>query len=190
MTATPSVNEQTAPPPTSSLPPWQVGMIDIFVRAANLIGLPRSIGEIYGLLYASAQPLNFDEIAEGLEISRGSVSQGLRLLKQLGAVKTHYIPGNRKDHYVPELSIEKLVRGFMNDQVSPHLESGTSRLLVIEELLADEADPIRRQHALQRLHTLQSWHRRAAKLLPLVLTVLAGAKGLSEPSDDIGSTIV
>ncbi len=190
MTANPIVNEPAASSSNPSLPPWQIGMIDIFVRAANLIGLPRSIGEIYGLLYASARPLNFDEIADGLEISRGSVSQGLRLLRQLGAVKTYYIAGSRKDHYIPELSIEKLVRGFINDQVSPHLESGTSRLHRIEELLETEADTAHRQHALQRLHTLQSWHRRAAKLLPLALTVLAGAKGLSESSDATGTTII
>lgn len=183
MSTASSFKESADPATTSALPAWQVGMIDIFVRAANLIGLPRSIGEIYGLLYASAQPLNFDEIADGLGISRGSVSQGLRLLRQLGAVKTHYIPGSRKDHYVPELSIEKLVRGFINDQVTPHLESGTFRLEQIESLLEAEADDARRQHALQRLHTLHSWHRRAMKLLPLALTVLAGAKGLSDPAD-------
>ncbi len=190
MTTNPIVQEPVLSSGNPSLPLWQIGMIDIFVRAANLIGLPRSIGEIYGLLYASVRPLNFDEIADGLEISRGSVSQGLRLLRQLGAVKTFYIAGSRKDHYIPELSIEKLVRGFINDQVSPHLESGTSRLQQIEELLATEADTAYRQHALQRLHTLQSWHRRATKLLPLVLTVLAGSKALSESSDAPGATII
>jgi DNA-binding transcriptional regulator GbsR (MarR family) len=184
MEPTPQINK------TPSLPAWQIAMIDIFVRAANLIGLPRSIGEIYGLLFASLEPLNFDEIADGLDISRGSVSQGLRLLRQLGAVKTHYIPGNRKDHYVAELSIEKLVRGFMNDQVRPHLDSGTSRLERIEALLEEEQDPRRRHHALQRVRTLQSWHRRAGKLLPIVLTVLAGAKSLSDPSQIPGKAVI
>ena len=47
-------------------------MIDVFVRAASLIGLPRSIGEIYGLLFY-AQALSFDELVERLQISKGSV---------------------------------------------------------------------------------------------------------------------
>ena len=65
-------------------------MIDVFVRAAGLIGLPRSIGEIYGLLFCSPKALSFDELVERLQISKGSVSQGLKVLRQLGAVKLHW----------------------------------------------------------------------------------------------------
>ena len=98
---------------------WEIAMIDSFVRAAGLIGLPRSIGEIYGCLYCSPDPLTFDDIEHRLGISRGSVSGGLKTLRQLGAIKLHYIPGSRMDHYVPELSMERLVRGFIKDQFSP-----------------------------------------------------------------------
>ena len=90
-------------------------MIDVFVRAASLIGLPRSIGEIYGLLFCTPQALSFDELVERLRISKGSVSQGLKVLRQLGAVKMHYVPGSRRDHYQPELSMKRLVRGFIKD---------------------------------------------------------------------------
>jgi DNA-binding transcriptional regulator GbsR (MarR family) len=50
--------------------------------------------------------LSFDELGERLQISKGSVSQGLKVLRQLGAVKLHYVPGSRRDHYQPELSYE------------------------------------------------------------------------------------
>lgn len=165
----------TCPP----LAPWEVAMIDSFVRAAALIGLPRSIGEIYGLLYCSPDPLTFDDIEARLGISRGSVSGGLKTLRQLGAVKLHYAPGSRKDHYAPELSIERLVRGFIADQFTPHLESSAERLDAVETELADESDSALRQHGLQRLNTLRTWRRRAEKLLPLALAVLGGAKGFS-----------
>lgn len=99
-------------------------MIDVFVRAAGLIGLPRSIGEIYGLLFCAPRALTFDDLAERLQISKGSVSQGLKVLRQLGAVKLHFVPGSRRDHYEPELSIKRLVRGFVKDQLEPHLISG------------------------------------------------------------------
>lgn len=151
-------------------------MIDSFVRASALIGLPRSIGEIYGLLYCSPVPLTFDDIEARLGISRGSVSGGLKTLRQLGAVKIHYAPGSRKDHYLPELSMERLVRGFIADQFTPHLESSVERLNKVESELANEPDSTRREHGLQRLNTLRTWRRRAEKLLPLVLAVLGGAK--------------
>jgi DNA-binding transcriptional regulator GbsR (MarR family) len=164
----------------AALTPWETSMIEIFVRAANLIGLPRSIGEIYGFLFCSSQPQTFDHLVQRLGISRGSVSQGLKLLRQLGAVKLHYIAGSRKDHYVPELSMKRLVRGFVSDQFSPHIESGANRLDQIEALVANEADPALSAHIANRLGTLRSWQKRMQKLLPVILAVLGGTKFLEE----------
>jgi len=176
----------------TELAPWEVAMIDSFVRATALIGLPRSIGEIYGCLYCSPEPLTFDASEARLGISRGSVSGGLKTLRQLGAVKLHYAPGSRKDHYAPELSMERLVRGFIKDQFTPHLESSAERLDTVEAQLADEPDPARREHGLQRLNTLRTWRRRAEKLLPLVLAVLGGGRsfGFSESGVSEERTIV
>lgn len=158
-------------------------MIDSFVRAATLIGLPRSIGEIYGCLYCSPDPMTFDDIEARLGISRGSVSGGLKTLRQLGAAKLHYTPKSRKDHYVPEMSMERLVRGFIKDQFTPHLESSTERLDAIEAQLAEESNLAIRDHAMKRLDTLRTWRRRAVKLLPLALAVLGGGRALLENSD-------
>lgn len=169
---------------------WEVALIDSFVRAATLIGLPRSIGEIYGLLYCSPDPLTFDDIEARLGISRGSVSGGLKTLRQLGAVKLHYAPGSRKDHYKPELSMERLVRGFIADQFTPHLESSVERLDTVEAQLAAEPDAALREHGLQRLNTLRTWRRRAEKLLPLALAVLGGGRTLFTKDDDSPANIV
>jgi len=172
---------------STALQPWEVSIIDSFVRAASLIGLPRSIGEIYGVLYCSAAPMDFDQIVERLGISRGSVSQGLKTLRQLGAVRPHYLAGVRKDHYVPELSMERLVRGFLKDQFTPHLESSQERLAAIESQVAAIAAAPQRAHAAARLNTLKTWQTRIRKLLPVVLTVLSGVQAFSkeEPPADI-----
>jgi DNA-binding transcriptional regulator GbsR (MarR family) len=172
---------------SAELQPWEVSTIDSFVRAAGLIGLPRSIGEIYGVLYCSAAPMDFDQIVERLGISRGSVSQGLKTLRQIGAVRPHYLAGVRKDHYIPELSMERLVRGFVKDQFSPHLESSQQRLIAIGDQVATITDASQRDHAAMRLNTLKTWQGRIRKLLPVVLTVLSGVKAFTkeEPPADI-----
>lgn len=160
-------------------------MIDVFVRAADLIGLPRSIGEIYGLLFCTPKALSFDELVERLQISKGSVSQGLKVLRQLGAVKLHYVPGSRRDHYQPELSMKRLVRGFIKDQFEPHLLSGSQRLDNIDALIEEEGDEASRAHARNRLGTLRSWQQRTRKLMPIVMAVLGGAKFFDkEPTDE------
>ncbi len=65
---------------------FQSECIELFAEVVYALGLPRSIGQIYGLLYASPAPLSFSDIVERLEISKGSASQGLQLLRSLGAI--------------------------------------------------------------------------------------------------------
>jgi DNA-binding transcriptional regulator GbsR (MarR family) len=173
----------------ASLSAWEASVIDVFVRAAGLVGLPRSIGEIYGLLFCAPQALTFDDLVDRLQISKGSVSQGLKLLRQLGAVKLHYVPGSRRDHYKPELSMKRLVKGFIKDQFEPHLLSGEQRLRDIEAGIAGEPDAALRAHATSRLGTLQSWQQRTRKLVPVVMAVLGGASALQEGRSD-GDTVV
>lgn len=160
---------------------WEEATIEVFIRATNIIGLPKSIGEIYGLLFCSSEALCFDDLEQKLQISRGSVSQGLKVLRQIGAIKLVYKQGSRKDHYQPELSMKRLIRGFMKEQFSPHLDSGLDRLSAIEGLVSDIPDQATRSHAEKRLDTLRTWHKRTQKLLPVIMAVLGGAALLQKP---------
>jgi len=168
----------------AALSPWETSTIEVFIRAAGLIGLPRSVGEIYGLLFCAQTPQTFDELSERLGISRGSISQGLKFLRQLGAVKVHYVAGSRKDHYQPELSMKRLVHGFLRDQFTPHLESGDERLDEIAALIESEPDPALRTHAAQRINTLRTWQGRMQKLMPIVMAALGGASFFNQQSED------
>ena len=67
---------------------WENAAIDLFLNAANSFGLPKSYGQIYGLLFCRDQSLAMDEVMDLLKISKGSASQGLRALRQLGAVSS------------------------------------------------------------------------------------------------------
>lgn len=177
-----TTDKSILPSSVSPLAPWEQATLEVFVRAAGLIGFPRSIGEIYGILYCSEYALTFDDLVERLGISRGSVSQGLKLLRQLGAVRTQYVVGSRKDHYVPELSMKRLVNGFIRDQFTPHLESGSSRLDQIEELMKQE-EISTREHASARIQTLRSWQSRMTKLIPVVMAVLSGSNFLDNDKE-------
>ena len=91
--------------------------IDFFVRMMSIMGFPRSVGEIYGLLYFSQQPLSMDKIMDKLRISLGSASQGLKSLRSLKAVRTVYIQGERKDHFIAETEFRRLFSNFIKDEI-------------------------------------------------------------------------
>ena len=63
------------------------------------LGLNRSIGQIYGLLYMSDAPLSLDTITTTLKMSKGSVSLNIRELEKWEAVRKIWVNGTRKDFY-------------------------------------------------------------------------------------------
>src|SRR5258708_30366161 len=82
------------------LTPVEVEFVDLFVGLARSVKAPKSLGEIYALLYASPDALAFDTIVRKLAISRGSASQGLRLLRSFRAVKATYVARDPRDPFV------------------------------------------------------------------------------------------
>ena len=146
-------------------------VIALFVRIADVLNLPRSVGEIYGVLFVSSSPLCLDDCRIRLNISKGSTSQGLKILRSFGAIRTVYVPGDRKDYYVAETSLRKIASGFASEQIQPHVESGKDRLSRIRELLnnyeTDGADDL-----IEKVELLENWQRRAGKTLPLIIKLI------------------
>lgn len=155
-----------------SLFSWETAVIDLFLNAAISVGLPKSLGQIYGLLFCRDEPLAMDDIMELLSVSKGSASQGLRSLKQLGAVRSQYLPGRRKEHFVAEIRLRKLVSGFLKEQAEPHLEKGKARLSHLKELVDATGDGNSAERGRRRMNILAGWHRQVDKLLPLVKLIV------------------
>src|SRR6266478_6924145 len=108
----------------AGLSPLETEIIDFFVELSRLLGQPRSLAEIYGLLFISAHPLAMDDVIERLRLSKGSASQGLKFLRNMGAVRMVYVPGDRRVHYEAVAELRNLATRFLRDQIVPHLENG------------------------------------------------------------------
>jgi DNA-binding transcriptional regulator GbsR (MarR family) len=147
-------------------------IVDLFVDGVRVIGLPKSIGEIYGLLFISREPLSLDDLVIRLGISKGSASQGLRMLRGLGAVKASDGNGGRRTYYEPEISLKRLVGGFIREQVVPHLKSGRSKLKELEAVVGEISDPAEREFLRDRADRLDAWFQRGGVVLPLLQKIL------------------
>lgn len=170
--ATETVTSRPAIPSSiAQLSPIEAEAVDLFVGLAQVVGLPKSIGQIYGLLYISSVPLSLDDLVERLDISKGSASQGLKFLRSTGAVQVCDNHSARCDHYEAETGLRALASGFLKEQIEPHLESGEDRLARLKRLAAT-APAAERAHVVQRVKQLEAWHGRAAGLLPLLLRFL------------------
>ena len=62
-------------------------------------GIPRIAGRLLGLLMVNEDPCSLDDMAERLQVSKGSVSSNARMLEQWGVVERVTRPGDRRDYY-------------------------------------------------------------------------------------------
>ena len=157
--------------PAARLNPLQTEVIELFVELSRLLGQPRSLAEIYGLLFISARPLAMDDLIECLQLSKGSASQGLKYLRNIGAVRIVYVAGDRRAHYEAVAQLRNLATRFLRDQIVPHLDSGQARLERIGAMVKQLSSEDRaRVHG--RVKMLQSWERNGRRFLPLVVRIL------------------
>lgn len=190
--AVPKSNEDGLLSPSLSLSPagerFASECIELFAEVVYALGLPRSLGQIYGLLYASPGPLSFSDIIERLDISKGSASQGLQLLRSLGAIKlvhasllaphSHFHSHSqpevaRRDYYEPELGLRRLLGGIIRGRIEPLVGQGRLRMRRLRDLAEAAADGAHKEFQLERVEQLETWRRQATLVMPVLKTLLA-----------------
>lgn len=147
-------------------------VVDFFVDGVRVLGLPRSIGEIYGLLFISQEPLALDDLVLRLGISKGSASQGLRALKGLGAVREAAVGDERRTYFEPAVELKRLVGGFIREQIRPHLDSGKVKIGRLGAAMRVEDDSERKKFLTERLGRIEHWMRSSGRVLPVLQKLL------------------
>jgi DNA-binding transcriptional regulator GbsR (MarR family) len=139
-------------------------ILNLCVKLCTILGLPKSIGLIYGAVFVARQPVQAGQICRKLKISRGSVSQGLKFLRELGAIRSEGLNGNRAEHFVVEDHLRKAVETFVTKKIAPAFEE------LGEEVVRLEKDPNLNlpQELREKLETIRRWHSHGQLLLPLV----------------------
>lgn len=62
-------------------------------------GVNRTVAQIHALLFISPIPVNAEEIAGTLSVSRGNVSMSIKELQSWGIIRTIHMLGDRRDHF-------------------------------------------------------------------------------------------
>lgn len=142
-----------------------------------MLGLPRSTGQIFGLLYLSPRALSLDDIADLLTISKASASTGTRTLLGWQAVKQVWIPGDRRDHFEAVGDLRELLRAAYQNFFVPKLDKSGRKLdNLLAVLEADRAGGVLTQEDYQfchgRLEQIGKVQNRIRTLLPLAQKIL------------------
>ncbi|UCD30925.1 MAG: hypothetical protein JSW04_00495 [Desulfobacterales bacterium] len=97
-------------------------LIHVIGEKAEKFGFSRIAGQLEGLLLFSREPMSLDEMAERLEVSKGSVSTNIRLLERWKVVRKVYHRGARKNFYEIRGNIWEIETEIMSTIVKDEIE--------------------------------------------------------------------
>lgn len=154
------------------LSPAQLELMEQAARVFQRLGVPRSTGQIYGLLFSSHRALSLDDIAEALTLSKTSASTGTRQLLGLNLVRQVWLPGERRDYFEARTDLSEVFRANFHTLVKPRLEEAERRLQAIGEQLEADRESGRlsveaHEAARGRLAQLLNLQKKLNHLLPL-----------------------
>lgn len=138
--------------------------IECFIERIGLSveadGLPRIAGRIMGFFVIHGGPVSFTELAERLQVSRGSVSTNARLLAGLGVIDRISLPGDRQDYYqLSERPYVRLIEGYIKRQQAMEI--------VVQDVQGKLPTSMKATRA--RLRDLHAFYKTAAEQLQLLV---------------------
>ncbi|MFN2223057.1 MAG: hypothetical protein PVH65_17080 [Chloroflexota bacterium] len=150
-------------------------------RLAGFFGFSDVMGRLYGILLLSPEPMSLDDLAEGLQISKGSVSMNMRSLERWGMAKEVWVRGERKKYYMAESDLWTVIRNVLSGREMREVQLALEVLgdsveqlkEAEEELTAEERDQA--AYFLERIDDLRAFFQ----LAQLALTTFV------DSSDDV-----
>jgi DNA-binding transcriptional regulator GbsR (MarR family) len=103
-------------------------------------GINRTMAQIHALLLVSPDPLTQDDLMEELNISRGNANMNIRELINWGLVERVILPGERKEYFLAEKDIWKVVRQIVKERKKRELEPLLKLLDQLEGVEGDKKD--------------------------------------------------
>jgi DNA-binding transcriptional regulator GbsR (MarR family) len=125
------------------------------------LGLSRTVGRVFGWLLISDPPhQTMNDLVDGLQVSKSSISTATRYLMQVGAIQRISLPGERRDYYQVTEGVWQNSMRQRNDQTITFRKLAERGL----ELLADQ--PPERQ---TRLREMRDFYAFIEKEFPILL---------------------
>lgn len=148
-------------------------------RLARFFGFSEVMGRLYGTLLLSPDPLSLDDLASGLEISKGSVSMNMRALERWGMAKEVWMRGERKKYYQAESDLWQVIRSVLGSREQREVQVALQVLSSSVEKLRDaeaELTPAEQElskYYLDRVVDLQAFF----KVAQMALDTVVGSEG-------------
>jgi DNA-binding transcriptional regulator GbsR (MarR family) len=114
-------------------------------------GVNRTVGQIYALLFLSDRPLNADEIAEALGMSRSNVSMGLKELEAWRLIRKRHLPGDRREYIETPDDIWQILRTLAEERRRREIDPTLS---LLRDILLEAPGSAEERHAQAKMREM------------------------------------
>ncbi len=140
-------------------------VIDAMERAAEIYGVSRSYGRLYGILYFAEEPVSLDALAEESGFAKSTVSSTTRELQRLHLVRRRSVPGEgKRAFYEAERDFWAVCQDLLDRQARREIDTMLRSLETAAERL-EAADGDQAERDLQKVRDLQRTYRLGRRLV-------------------------
>lgn len=144
-------------------------IIESFERSAEVYGLSRSAGRIYGVLYFSSDPLSIPELVEETGYAKSTISNVTRQLTRIGMIRRRSSKGGgRRVKFVPQTDIWVIIQEVLQQNVHREMQ-GTQRTLNRALQQLDALDTHKVQADRERVQELAATYDQLQSLIELAI---------------------
>lgn len=156
----------------------QNSMLDGLGQLAAYFGFSKVMGQLFGALLMSAEPLSLDDLVELLDISKASVSMNLRTLEHMGMVRQVWVrgKGGRRKFYEAETDFWQIISNVLSgremrdvDRALTVMDENVERLSKAMPGMTEEDRRLAELY-LERIDQMQSLFRFAQMMITSILS--------------------
>jgi DNA-binding transcriptional regulator GbsR (MarR family) len=171
-------------------------MLDGLGQLADYFGFSKVIGQLYGALLLSDQPLCLDDLVEQLDISKANASMNMRTLENMGMVRQVWVRGSssRRKYYEAEVDFWQIIGNVLSgremrdlDRAISVMTENVSRLRSQREQMSAE-DAARADVYIDRIEKMQALFHFAQTVIASILarTLAEGMNSANTHGQDNG----
>ncbi|WP_396613712.1 GbsR/MarR family transcriptional regulator (plasmid) [Haloferax sp. S1W] len=139
---------------------------EAMARTAEMYGINRSYGHIYGLLYFVGEPLSLDELVEESGYAKSTVSNAMSTLEPYHLVRRQSGPGEgRRVYFEAEPDFWTVLQEFLEQQGRREIRIMTRALETVHTTLDDAPKTEQTVQARERIDALEDFYDQAEKAL-------------------------
>ncbi len=149
--------------------------IQVIAKNMNLYGMTSSVGRLYGVLYFADEPMTLDDMRDALEMSKTSMSTGVRVLSDMKMVEPAFKKGIRKDLYQTEEDWYKSFTSLFGNRWRQHteinIEEAEETMEELEALMQHTTDDqlsAKINQDIERLRYAQNYYKWLMKFIHVV----------------------